>query len=56
MPHPVQLHAAKRQTVDASEGIASYAEKRAANWGSGKLALAALRGVQQIASSPSHKA
>jgi methylglutaconyl-CoA hydratase len=31
----VKLHAAKRQTEEASEGLASFAEKRAANWGSG---------------------
>jgi methylglutaconyl-CoA hydratase len=32
----VKLHAAKRQTSEASEGLASFAEKRAANWGAGK--------------------
>jgi methylglutaconyl-CoA hydratase len=32
----VRMHAAKRQTGEASEGLASFAEKRAANWGSGK--------------------
>jgi methylglutaconyl-CoA hydratase len=26
------MHAAKRQTSEASEGLASFAEKRAANW------------------------
>jgi methylglutaconyl-CoA hydratase len=29
----VRMHAAKRQTAEASEGLASFAEKRAANWG-----------------------
>jgi methylglutaconyl-CoA hydratase len=29
----VKLHSAKRQTEEASEGLASFAEKRAANWG-----------------------
>jgi methylglutaconyl-CoA hydratase len=28
----VEMHAAKRQTTEASEGLASFAEKRAANW------------------------
>jgi methylglutaconyl-CoA hydratase len=28
----VRMHAAKRQTPEASEGLASFAEKRAANW------------------------
>jgi methylglutaconyl-CoA hydratase len=32
----VRLHAAKRQTWEASEGLASFAEKRAANWDAGK--------------------
>jgi methylglutaconyl-CoA hydratase len=32
----VRMHAAKRQTAEASEGLASFAEKRAANWTSGK--------------------
>src|SRR5215211_857946 len=32
----VKMHAAKRQTAEASEGLASFAEKRAANWGAGK--------------------
>jgi methylglutaconyl-CoA hydratase len=32
----VGLHAAKRQTSEASEGLASFAEKRAANWTNGK--------------------
>src|SRR5471032_2023880 len=32
----VRMHAAKRQTEEASEGLASFAEKRAANWGAGK--------------------
>jgi methylglutaconyl-CoA hydratase len=31
----VRLHAAKRQTAEASEGLASFAEKRAGNWGRG---------------------
>ena len=31
----VRLHAVKRQTAEASEGLASFAEKRAANWGTG---------------------
>ena len=29
----VKLHSAKRQTKEAAEGLASFAEKRAANWG-----------------------
>jgi methylglutaconyl-CoA hydratase len=29
----VKLHAAKRQTGEAAEGLASFAEKRAADWG-----------------------
>jgi methylglutaconyl-CoA hydratase len=29
----VKMHSAKRQTSEASEGLASFAEKRAANWG-----------------------
>ena len=32
----VRLHAARRQTVEAAEGLASFAGKRAANWGTGK--------------------
>jgi methylglutaconyl-CoA hydratase len=32
----VRMHAARRRTAEASEGLASFAEKRAANWGSGK--------------------
>jgi methylglutaconyl-CoA hydratase len=32
----VKMHSAKRQTSEASEGLASFAEKRAANWGSGR--------------------
>ena len=32
----VKIHSAKRQTAEASEGLASFAEKRAANWGTGK--------------------
>jgi methylglutaconyl-CoA hydratase len=32
----VKLHSAKRQTREAAEGLASFAEKRAGNWGSGK--------------------
>jgi methylglutaconyl-CoA hydratase len=32
----VKMHAAKRQTAEASEGLASFAEKRAANWEAGK--------------------
>jgi methylglutaconyl-CoA hydratase len=32
----VRMHAAKRQTSEASEGLASFAEKRAANWAAGK--------------------
>jgi methylglutaconyl-CoA hydratase len=28
------MHSARRQTKEASEGLASFAEKRAANWGS----------------------
>jgi methylglutaconyl-CoA hydratase len=29
----VRMHAARRQTAEASEGLASFAEKRAGNWG-----------------------
>jgi methylglutaconyl-CoA hydratase len=29
----VRMHAARRRTEEASEGLASFAEKRAANWG-----------------------
>ena len=29
----VRMHSAKRQTAEASEGLASFAEKRAAKWG-----------------------
>src|SRR3984885_14840096 len=32
----VRLHSRKRQTAEASEGLASFAEKRAANWLGGK--------------------
>jgi len=32
----VRLHAKKRQTSEASEGLASFAEKRAADWVAGK--------------------
>jgi len=32
----VRMHAARRQTPEASEGLASFAEKRAANWGAGR--------------------
>jgi methylglutaconyl-CoA hydratase len=32
----VRMHAKKRQTEEASEGLASFAEKRAANWDGGK--------------------
>jgi methylglutaconyl-CoA hydratase len=32
----VKMHAAKRQTAEASEGLASFAEKRAARWGRDK--------------------
>jgi methylglutaconyl-CoA hydratase len=32
----VRMHAARRQTAEASEGLASFAEKRAGNWGAGK--------------------
>ena len=32
----VRMHAARRQTAEASEGLASFAEKRAANWTTGK--------------------
>jgi methylglutaconyl-CoA hydratase len=28
----VRMHAARRQTAEASEGLASFAEKRAGNW------------------------
>jgi methylglutaconyl-CoA hydratase len=30
------MHAARRQTTEASEGLASFAEKRAGNWVTGK--------------------
>ena len=33
----VRMHAAKRQTFEASEGLASFAEKRAANWVARKI-------------------
>jgi methylglutaconyl-CoA hydratase len=29
----VKMHSAKRQTGEAAEGLASFAEKRPANWG-----------------------
>src|SRR4051812_19927369 len=32
----VHLHSVKRQSAEAAEGLASFAEKRAANWGGGK--------------------
>ncbi len=32
----VRMHAARRQTSEASEGLASFAEKRAGNWRGGK--------------------
>src|SRR5450631_3691231 len=32
----VRMHAARRQTSEASEGLASFAEKRAGNWAGGK--------------------
>jgi methylglutaconyl-CoA hydratase len=32
----VRMHAAKRQTWEAAEGLASFAEKRAGNWNAGK--------------------
>ena len=32
----VRMHAAKRQTAEASEGLASFAEKRTANWAARK--------------------
>jgi methylglutaconyl-CoA hydratase len=31
----VKMHSARRQTDEASEGLASFAGKRAANWGTG---------------------
>ncbi len=31
----VKMHSARRQTNEASEGLASFAEKRGANWGKG---------------------
>ena len=34
-PRRVRMQAARRQTPEASEGLASFAEKRAANWGVG---------------------
>ncbi len=33
----VRMHAARRQTPEASEGLASFADKRAANWDAGKI-------------------
>ena len=32
----IELHSAKRQTPEAAEGLASFAEKRAARWGGGR--------------------
>src|SRR5262249_8814557 len=32
----VKLHSVRRQSDEASEGLASFAEKRAADWGGGK--------------------
>jgi len=32
----VRMHAARRQTQEASEGLASFADKRAADWQAGK--------------------
>jgi methylglutaconyl-CoA hydratase len=32
----VRMHAARRRTSEASEGLASFAEKRAASWGTSK--------------------
>jgi methylglutaconyl-CoA hydratase len=32
----VRMHAAKRQTPEAAEGLASFAEKRAGNWSAGE--------------------
>jgi methylglutaconyl-CoA hydratase len=32
----VHLHSLKRQSAEAAEGLASFAEKRAANWDGGK--------------------
>jgi methylglutaconyl-CoA hydratase len=32
----VRTHAAKRQTEEAAEGLASFAEKRAGRWRHGK--------------------
>jgi methylglutaconyl-CoA hydratase len=32
----VRMHAARRQTSEASEGLASFAEKRAADWAADK--------------------
>jgi methylglutaconyl-CoA hydratase len=35
--HPLlEAHSAKRQTTEAAEGLASFAEKRAANWAPGR--------------------
>jgi methylglutaconyl-CoA hydratase len=31
----VHLHSLKRQSAEAAEGLASFAEKRAGNWGGG---------------------
>jgi methylglutaconyl-CoA hydratase len=32
----VHLHSLKRQSAEAAEGLASFAEKRAANWAGAK--------------------
>jgi methylglutaconyl-CoA hydratase len=32
----VRMHAARRQTPEASEGLASFSDKRAADWRAGK--------------------
>ena len=32
----VRMHSARRRTAEASEGLASFAEKRAGNWQTGK--------------------
>ena len=38
----VQLHSLKRQSAEAAEGLASFAEKRAAKWGGGRLSADAV--------------
>ena len=44
----VQMHSDRRQTSEASEGLASFAEKRAANWGAGEGIEAAQQPRQML--------